>query len=412
MRRFALVALLAFLALSGVIQAQDATVTPTPEEQEPVTLVVWWPAQLVPEGDSEIENLLLNRFLAFEEAEEGTVHIEFRRKAINGPGGIIPTMRSASAVAPGALPDVTLLRREDLITAEAAGLLQRLEGHVSSTILGDLDSALALGQIDNTLYGLPYLLEVKHLVYRPAAVAAADNWSFDAVLERGIPFAFPASRVSGVADMFYLQYLDAGGELSDEGELLLDQSALQTVLAFYEDARNAGLIDDEVFNYTTPMDYRQRFIDGDLNTGVFTSTMYLDMLGEGLNVRSAPIPTQSGDVATVLNGWVWVMITGDTERQRLVERFFTVMMDAAGQEEYARAVNMLPSQLSVLRSWLGEDEQLQRLNNMLVEETLPLAESAGGPLVRAMQTALTAVISGERTAEAATQDVIDQLAPE
>ncbi len=403
------VLLLAFFLFTGLALAQTTTPTPGDETGNPATLVVWWPESLAPEGDTEIEALLLEQFRIFEEVEEGNVTVEFRRKAVNEPGGIMPTLQTASSVAPGALPDLALIRREDLLNAEQNGLVQSLEGYVTSAVISDLDSALQLGRVGDTLYGLPYLLEIQHIVYRTDVNNLPTDWSFAGVLAREEAIVFPANRVSGVLDEFFVQYLDAGGRLSWDGELMLISDALESTLSFYQSAREAGIISENVLDYSSPSDYLVDFSAGTIGAGVFGSSVYLALLDEGQNVHLAPIPTQSGNASTVLNGWVWVMTTPDVERQTLASRFLAALMDAGWQGQYASSLHMLPSQLTVLQNMLEENEDLDFINSVLSDATLPLPEGGGGPAARAMQDALISVISGERTAEEATEHVVEQL---
>ena len=93
-----LAVLLVAVTLASGASAQDGGATST--QTEPTTLVVWWPEPLAPAGNTDIENMLMSHFRDFEQAQ-GNVIIEFRRKAVTDPGGIMPTLRTASVVAPG-----------------------------------------------------------------------------------------------------------------------------------------------------------------------------------------------------------------------------------------------------------------------------------------------------------------------
>ena len=149
------------------------------------------------------------------------------------------TLRTANNVAPGALPDMTLIRREDLLSAAQSGLIYPLEGLVPSAILGDLyDVALELGQVDGQIYGLPFMLEGYHLAYHGIIDTLDVSASFDDFLLKETEWVFSGGRADNVTtDILFAQYLDAGGTPSQSnGKISIDSEALSTVLTFYEQA--------------------------------------------------------------------------------------------------------------------------------------------------------------------------------
>ena len=85
-----------------------------------------------------------------------------RRKRTSGLGGILPTLRTAGPVAPGALPDLTLMRRADMLTAATEGLIVPLDTWIPTDLVDDdlLPGTRALGEIDGVLYGVPYALNI------------------------------------------------------------------------------------------------------------------------------------------------------------------------------------------------------------------------------------------------------------
>jgi hypothetical protein len=85
------------------------------------------------------------------------------------------------------------------------------------------------------------------------------------------------------------------------------------------------------------------------------------------------------------------------------------MLEADRQGEYSQSVHMFPSQRRAFRNWFAND-YAAFVGRLLDNATLPLPESQNSTAARAMQNAFTAVLLGARTAEEATQDVLDQLA--
>lgn len=393
---------------SATALAQATTPTPAitlaPTETGPTRLSIWWPEPLAPLDNGDAVDILSEQISAFQMAQ-GNVEVELRWKNEADPGGILSTLATASPVAPGALPDLTLLRRSDLLTAARAGLIYPLEGKVPSAILGDLYSrALQLGQIDNALYGLPYALEIQHMAYHGEAL----SWTFEDILANETHFVFPVGSEADLNDLFFAQYLAAGGPPPSGGTLNLDQEALLNTLSFYEQAVNREIIDRGVLAYLSANDYLPELASGALSAGMIHSTDYLTLVTAGANISFGPIPTSTGALTSTLDGWMWVLTTPNADRQALAVRFLNWMLNADRQGTYTQTVHMFPSQRSALQRW-GESPYNTFIRDVMANATLPLAESDGGSIARALQSAFTGVISGQLRAADAAQALINQF---
>ena len=411
MRRFVLWLICAFYLTLIPITAQENPSLNTP--LPPQTLRVWLPAPLISDTDSEAYQQLLTHMTQF--ATDTNVTVTYRIKEVGTLGGIMSTIRSASVVAPGALPDVALIRRSDLMSAQAPTFLQSLENLFSSALLNDLNNTLALGQVPNNdqieLFGLPYFVEVLHTVYNQPSGESTTNLTFDRVLT-GDSFLLPAGRNNGLNQVVYLQYLAAGGVPPRNGAMTVNQNALQTVLKFYETALEQNLITPDILDYSSSSMYRTDFMNNmeGVNYGVFTSSEYLSMLQQDSNLGYATIPTASGDTITTLDGWVWVMVTSDPTQQDLVVRYLNWMMQPEFHAELSRTLNQLPAQQSARVASLPNSMDSEFIEDLLSNAFLPLPESEGGTVPRAIQEALVRVINGEASAEEATLDVVEQFA--
>ncbi len=388
--------------------AQEDTPPPAAETAQPtalpnLTLTIWLPEPLVSADRPEAMALLNEQTNAFVEAENGQqINLDMRVKRVGGEAGsLMPTLRSASAVAPGALPDVALLRRSDLLTAQRNGLIQPLETLVPSATLGNLGATLPLGQINGELLGLPYMVDLLHMAYRPDADIDYSSWAFDAVLEREQAILLPAGSLTGLNEVTLLQYLTTSNNPTHNGRLILDDAALRTVLNFYERAGASGLISDNTLSYLTPNDYLAAFSAGDVDNAVLRSTTFLRLLASEPNLQAAPIPTANGRTTALLDGWMWVLVASDSRQQDVAVRYIAHMMTPERQAAYADRILMLPSQRSALRASDLQAEQVDFYLNLLENALLP-PETEGGPLARQMQEAVVAIISGESSAEAAT----------
>jgi ABC-type glycerol-3-phosphate transport system substrate-binding protein len=385
------------------------TVVPSPSPEAtadgPRKLKIWLPEPFAPPNNKEASILLADQIDSFQ-ATQADLIVEARLKKASDVGGIMNTLRTASVVAPGALPDLTLLRREDLRVAVQMGLAQPLDGKISAAVMGDFyPAAQLLGEVNGRLYGLPYGLEVEHLAYR----SATDNWkTFDAALAEGKPLVFAAGGAGNISDVFLVQYLSAGGKLVDGKLGKPDADALHTTLKFYEEAVAKGVIDPSILTYNTPADYLAKFGDNKINAAVLTSTSYLDLVTKGQNLQAGVIPLASATPTTIVNAWMWVVTTSDADHQALALDFLEWMFDAGRQARYSRMVNLLPAQRAAMRQW-DNTHYTSFVEGLLANAVLPPTESAGGAAARAMQNALINVISGQRTADQATEDVMNQL---
>lgn len=383
-------------------QVPTVMATPTPSPTTgPIILSIWWPESFAPQDNNEALTVLSEQINAFQSAQSGVV-VNLRLKKESDVGGIMATLLTASAVAPGALPDLTLIRRHDLLDAVQARLIYPLEGKISSAVVGDLyDPALQLGQVDGVLYGVPYMVEVQHTAYRPSQ-ELINSWSFADVLAKEISFVFPAGQTDGVNTVFLAQYIDAGGTLPGDGSV--NEQALLDVLSFYERALAAGIVNPSVVNYTTPASYTDLLLSGGADAGVVSSTTYLQVLQADL--AFAPIPTVSGSLISELDGWIWVLTTSSTDRQVLAAQFLNWMLNANRQGQFSEALRMLPSQRTALQQW-ESTPYATFARDLLNRSILPLPSSDAA--VRAMQNALIAVLTGQSTAEKATEAVVSQL---
>lgn len=371
--------------------------TTTPSTPEPLTLVVWLPDELYPIEDDALSAILGAEVTEF--SAQAGVQIELRRKKSDDVGGILATLRAGASVAPGALPDLTLMRRSDLLIAANEGLIYPMEGRIASAVIADLyPSALRLGRADDQLYGLPYLLDVYLTAYR-AEVVDLTRWTFANVVEAEISMAIPAASAIGLNDVLWLQYLSAGGLIPEPEEALnLAPSPVLTILNFYEEMAEAGFIPRAVLDYDSPEDYLQLLTDGRLDAGIITTANLRALRNTNTRLGYAGVPTPSGDPFTLVDGWMWVIVTPNAEKQVWCGRFLNWMMDAERQSTYATGIAMPPSQRTSLRRWTFDGLDNDLLSELLSDSPPPMPEVSASSAARALQSALMDVLSGEMSA--------------
>jgi ABC-type glycerol-3-phosphate transport system substrate-binding protein len=394
----------------GALLEQAAQATPTPQPtRDPLRIQLWWPDELYPKPDSDAERVLLNQFDGFRQTY-ATYNLDVRRKRATGLGGILPTLRTALPVAPRAVPDLTLMRRTDMLAAATEGLIVPLEDWLPTDILNGLvPGTRALGEIDGTLYGLPYVLNIYHVVYR-SSVFDAPLLTFDDVLEQGPEYLFPAGAGAGtlVSWTVLLQYLAAGGTLVDAGgNPALDRNALLTVMTYYEQAVADGIFDPALLDFTQFDVYWDAFQAGEANMVMVDTTTYFKRREDVPNVGLAPVPTHNGEPLTALDGWMWVLTTQDPDHQRQARAFLSWMMRINQHSTFTEALGMLPSQLGALRLW-DDSEYAGFAQDLLATALIIPAAQRNNAAAVALEGALAAVLAGTPAVQAA-DDALETL---
>lgn len=372
--------------------AQEAPpITPTAQVRP---LVVWWPDALTAAHPEALatRDQLTNAFML----NAPNVEVQFRLKSVSDePGGLLPTLRSGSLVAPGVLPDVTLLRRRDVITAQREGLIEWF-GDVAPS--ADLAATLPLGYVEDRLYGLPYMIDVQHLVWREGA---PTQWDFETVLDRGISYVFPAGEAGPINDVFYAQYAAGRGD-SAAG---IDAQALATTLDYYARARSAGLIGDALLAYTTVDAYIADFEDALIPVALVKSSYYLQQRARDEALVPTSIPTADGDPTTILDGWVWVLVTSNPEQRALALSYINWMIASENQTAFARAAYQLPAGASARRQTINDPAYSDFIESLLSAAVIAPTDTNDATL-RALQSAYMAILMGEKTVEQAVDDAL------
>ena len=384
--------------------------TPSAQATPARTVIrVWWPDELYPQTAGEAEDLLLDQFEAFR-LTYTSYDLDLRRKRTSGMGGIMPSLRTAGPVAPGALPDLTLMRRTDMLVAATEGLIVPLDSWLPSDLVGDLlPGTQSLGTIDGALYGVPYALNLYHSIYR-ASMVEEPPVSFDDVLAQEQVYLFPAGTPP-VSWTLLLQYLAAGGRLADaDGSPVLDREPLVAVLSYYERGVEKGLFNSTLLQYTRFDDYWNRFASAEAHLIDVDSITYLAHKNAVPSVGLIPLPTLGGTPFTALDGWMWVVTTSDPDRQQQALVFLSWLMRISQQSSFTEAFGILPSQQRALRLW--NDEAYAEFVRSLIElaESIPLVQRNDAASL-ALQTALVDVLGGasaETTADHALAALVGQ----
>jgi ABC-type glycerol-3-phosphate transport system substrate-binding protein len=384
---------------------------PTPTESGEMVLIVWMTEKLAPTSDTPGGQELLEQLATFDEMHPD-IRVEVLPKKVSGNGGVLSYLRTAPPVAPSILPDLALLDRPGLIQAGREQLVVPIDTLLDPALLSGLYPVVqGLGTVSDVMVGLPYLLEIEHSVYRETAFNAPPN-SFDAILKGQQPYTFPAGALSNVNHTILLQYIAAGGTLTDDqGSPKLDATVLTQILDFHAQAHKKGLVNTALFQIVDPLASWGLYRDRQTNLAAVSSTAYLTERDQVRNTLLTWTPTPDGQPYALATGWSWVVVTHDPDRQAAAMALANFLMNPVNQGRYSQAAHWLPTQRSALAVW-GEDDPYVAFADLLVNNAQPLPDTLIQSTVgAAIQDAFEAVLlNNELPAQAAAQaqQTVDQ----
>jgi ABC-type glycerol-3-phosphate transport system substrate-binding protein len=137
-----------------------------------------------------------------------------------------------------------------------------------------------------------------------------------------------------------------------------------------------------------------------------TSTEYLRLRAQGVELEGAQIPTLDGQPASVLDGWIWVIPSGNPRERALALRFIEWMGAPERQVAYAQAVRQIPAQREAFEQWSTGGYGV--LTERILGGTLVNADwvSSYPEMARALQSGLLRVITGGVTARQAAEAIV------
>jgi ABC-type glycerol-3-phosphate transport system substrate-binding protein len=366
-----------------------AQVTPTADQTlAKKTLVLWLPPQLDPANGSLAGGILQERLAAFVQ-EHPQYTIEIRIKPMEGQGGLLDSLESASNVAPAALPTLIVLPYPAMDTAATGGLLLSIGG--GAVDLEDPDwlpyaqtSALVNGQA----YGIPFGGDALVLAYRPLE-SSTPPATWGELINRGGVVAFPAADPS--ATVISQIYLSAGGDLVDKnGKPLIEKDPLHKTLMLLNDGTRKGNFPYWLTTFSSFDESWQSFLGQQSQYAVIWSAEYLQMKPQGVSI--APVPSAGEQSVSLVKGWAWCIPSlSQTDREEGL-LLLQYLSDPDFVNRWSQAAGFLPVRQSGLESWKGTLDsqlvtQLTRVNLLIPfgapdPSTAPLLSDAMVKLVK------------------------------
>ena len=356
--------------------------TPTPGgaifATGPITLTVWTIQEFAPSDASAGGRLLLDQLLAFDRSHPD-INLDVVVKRATGPGGIDDYLRIASQVAPTVLPDIAVMERSTMLEAATlqradlnqAGLVYPLDDLLLPETIADLlPIARDMGTVDGQLMGVPFMLDLEHIVYNSAILTETVPLDWQAILDSGGPYLFPAG-VDAPVDSTLLHYLAAGGALYDsEGLPYLQLDPLTEVFRFYQRGDQDRVIPVAALQARSLNESWNAYRNGNVLISHVLASDYLSGREELLNSAVAPIPGPEGPGVTFASGWLYTLCNPDPTSQRLAAELLGWLLAGDNLGVWSYASQWLPSTESALAVWPVDDEYVEFVRKQLESSTV------------------------------------------
>jgi len=377
-----------------------------------VRLTLWTVEAVSPQAEGEAGQAFATGLSAFEETYRD-VSVAVVIKNESGKGSVLDYLRTASQAAPTVLPDLVVLNTADLAQAARIGVLVPLDDLVSPFLADDLlPAARAAGTVEGQLMGIPFELDVEHLIYNTNKIESPPKrWS--EVLEADTNYLFPAKGKNGlVNDAFLIQYLALGGRLQDEeGRPALDEQVLRSVLDYYRQALEAEVISSEVLDIATTDDLWPAYVSAQVGMAHVNTHRFLNDRDMLRTTRFADIPTREGTPLTIARGRALAIVTRDPARQAMALRFIEWLMAPDNNATWNQTTAHIPTRYTAL-SLLGDrDPYWPFLQHQLEIAVPPPAFPGYDQIGRVLQQAVVEVLNGEATPEEAAAAAVDAITP-
>jgi len=325
----------------------NPSATPNVPVLESETLILWVPPQFDPQDGSTASNLFLSRLDEFSSRRPGT-DIQVRVKELSGEYGLLESLRTTRIAAPIIMPDLIALPRSLMEQAFLEGLVLPLDEITEVMDENDWFSyALDLARVGDQIAGIPFAGDVMVLAYKnDTEEPPPPDW--DSVLTIQKALAFPASDPQALVTLALYQSLE--GELVDpSGELIIGEESLLEVLTYYQQAQAANVMPYWLTQFETDQQSWQSYQDRQSTLAVTWSSTLLS--SDSPNTALAALPTKDSKPFTYADGWVWCVISSDTETERAAVELAEFVIDETYLSIWSLESGYLPTRPSGMDSW-------------------------------------------------------------
>jgi len=375
---------------------------PTPETKKN-TLVLWVPPEFDPAAGTHAAELFNERIDAFQR-EHPEIVIEVRLKSLEGQGGLLDSLSTASAAAPKALPTLIALSAKDMELAALKGHLLPLDVVYKNYSEPDwLPYATQLALVDEVHYGVPFAGDVLVMAYRPLQ-SPFPPASWQELSLQNLVVSFPVADPDAVTTTSL--YLTAGGKLTGEtGQPILQKTALLKSYAIFNDGTQTGAFPYWLSQFTTFDQSWEAFVNQQAGYSINWFSQYLK--NPPANVSVNEVPKMGENQVTLAQGWSWC-IPNQSVNQAYSVMLLEYFSDPAFVNAWNQAAGYVPVRRSGLTAWQGND--IAPILSSLVEKAQVFPPSSVTHVINPiLESSLTQVIKLQVFYQQAVDDAINKF---
>ncbi len=366
-------------------------------------LVIWVPDFFEAKPDDNAGNVLQAVYRQFEQANPG-VHVDVHSKGESGDASVFNYLRSAQRVAPTILPDLVLIDTQYLWQIAELDLVPPVTFDDLGQNATFYPFAVNAVTFKQQSYGIPYTADVIHAVY-DSKVYTTTPTTWASVLSMKQPYLFPAGLHDSLYDeSLLLQYVGAGGQLLDSGEIN-NLDAAKALLTFLVQGKASGIIPDTALNLASLHSVWTDFASEPSGVANISASIYLSQSKSPERLNFGPVPTLNGQDITIARTWAFAILTTDPERRQLALRLVKGFLEPTVQGRWSQLANHLPTSSAAWAAWTNTSPYQDFLRHQL---EIAMALPAGRPFAdfsKRLQDAQQAVLHGQLSA----QDALAQL---
>lgn len=285
------------------------------------------------------------------------IEIKITPKAESGRSSLLAYLRTASHAAPVVLPDILMLSNGDLRQAIDEGLLIP----AGSQSFEFLPAAQTAVNREGISFGIPYALDLEHLVYPEAAMERTPA-NLDELLDQGARYLFTANSNEGFSTNYLL--LLYGAQEADSGTEPYSRERLRKLLTFLARANESGLTDPDAYSFIGFDSVWARYADGDGDLVNLPSSFVSAERRRIEGLGFAPLPTFGGEPLVAARVWSFVILADTESRQTLSLSYIDQILDPETHTAWAAQNGFLPSRLQTPDEWGADNPYLEFLASL------------------------------------------------
>ncbi len=225
-------------------------------------------------------------------------------------------------------------------------------------------------------------------------------------------YLFALGSDGTVSDAVLAHYLSAGGKFTDDqGNPMLDETALRTLLETYQEARDAGVLPGNFIELDSADKVWNSWRGLGAAVANLNATRYLSVETRLPDLKVGDLPTLIEPARPLGRGWTYAIVTKDPRRQAAAARLLQDLLSPQNSGAWTRAAGVLPGRAAALAQWDQSSPYTAFLSNQLTQaRPLPPAaiRAVTDPVLRK---AIEDVLAGRATASEAARSAVATINP-